>query len=355
MTVAAPITLCIINYNGEPYLQRTLLAAQRSSVRFAEVVLVDDASTDRSLELVRACYPEARIVTRERNGGPGAARNDGFRLATRDLILFADNDVELDPECAGRLRAELAARPGALVAMPRVLYAERPDTIQYEGAECHFLGLMMLRHHRTRIDDAPSSSATTGSVVTCAFMVDRSRWQGGPPFDATFIFNLEDHDFGIRSRIMGHTLVTVPTATCLHGDGTPGLSYRGGQVQSPTRVYCLIRNRWRIVLQTYAGRSLLLLAPCLLLYEVFQLAGAAREGWLRSWVRAAGWMLAHPGVTMRRRREVQRSRRAPDRDLLIGGALPFTPGLLTGKVERAVRQGLERLMEWYWGLVRGMV
>ena len=105
MTPGPPITLCIINYNGEQYLRRTLEAAGRSRLPFAEVLVVDDASADRGLDLVRGCWPGARIVARERNGGPGAARNDGFRLATHDLILFADNDVALDPECAGRLRA----------------------------------------------------------------------------------------------------------------------------------------------------------------------------------------------------------------------------------------------------------
>lgn len=352
MTAAAqPITLCIVNYNGEPYLDRTLSAARRSSVPFDEILLVDDASRDGSLELVRERYPEVRVIARERNGGPGAARNAGFRAATHDLILFADNDVALEPECAERLRAELAARPDALVALPRVLYGDRPGTIQYDGADCHFLGHMVLRHHEAQVAEVSGETVETRSVVTCSFLVDRSRWRSGDPFDETFIFNLEDHDFGVRSRIMGHALLSVPAATCLHGDGTPGLSYRAGWVQSPIRVYCLIRNRWRIVLQSYSGRTLLLLAPCFLVYEAFQLAGVVRKGWLGIWLRAAGWMLANPRATLRRRRETQRLRRSPDRALFGSGPLPFTPGLLPGRPERLAREWLERILGRYWGVV----
>jgi GT2 family glycosyltransferase len=355
VTAARPITLCVINYNGESCLEHTLKAARCTRAPFAEVLLVDDASGDRGLDLVRERFPEVRIVARERNGGPGAARNTGFRAATNDLILFADYDVALDPECSGRLRAELDARPDVLAALPRVLYAIEPDTIQYDGADCHFLGHMVLRHREQSTAEMPDDVEEIRSVVTCCFMVDRSRWRGEAPFDESFIFNLEDHDFGVRSRMMGHALLSVPSATCLHGEGTPGLSFRPGWTQSPIRIYCLIRNRWRIVLQTYAARTLVLLAPCFALYELFQFVGVIRKGWLGIWLRAAGWMLANAGMTLKRRQAVQRLRRCPDRVFLGGGPLPFTPELLVGETENNARRGLDRLTEGYWRFIRRFV
>lgn len=345
------MTLCVVNYNGQAYLERTLTAARAVRPRFDEILLVDNASTDGSLELTRTCYPEVTVLALATNGGPGAARNAGFGAARHDLILFADNDVALTPEAPRLLAAALDGAPAALVAMPRVVHAEHPDVIQYDGADCHFLGLMALRHAETPVSDAPRETAETQSVVTCSFLVDRARWRGGPPFDESFIFNYEDHDFGVRSRVLGHTLLSVPGAVCHHGGGTAGLSYRAGRARSLVRVYCLIRNRWRIVLQAYSARTLVLLAPCLAMYELFQLAGAASKGWLGVWARAAWWMLAHPGVTLRRRRELQRARRTPDREILRGGPLPFTAGLDAGRVERAVRAGLDRLTAGYWRIV----
>ena len=349
-----PVTLCIINYNGERRLDQVLAAAARSTLAFAEIVVVDDASTDGSVALLAARHPGVRVLARDRNGGPGAARNAAFKSATHDLILFVDNDVALAPGCAEALRDALETH-GALVAQPRVLYADRPDTIQYDGAACHVLGLMVLRHHECKAGDAPAATVATGSVVTCAFLMDRARWDGAEPFDPGFIFNLEDHDFGVRSRIAGHTLLSVPAARCLHGEGTPGLSFRAGGVPTETRVYCLIRNRWRIVLQSFASRTMLLLAPSLAAYEVLQLAGAIKKGWLRPWGRAAWWIATNPGTLVRRRREVQRSRRVSDRDVLTGGPLPFTPGLLGGKLERAARGWLERTTNASWRAVQRFI
>jgi hypothetical protein len=214
---------------------------------------------------------------------------------------------------------------------------------------------MALRRQDEPAAGAPREIVDTQSVVTCSFMVHRGRWGAGPPFDPSFIFNYEDHDFGVRTRIMGHSVLAVPEATVLHGEGTPGLSFRQGRERSPIRVYCLIRNRWRILLQDFQLRSLLLFGPCLIVYECFQLAGVLKKGWLGIWLRAAGWMVANAASVLRRRREVQRTRRRPDRGFLSGGPLPFTPGLASGGLERRARSGLDRFVAGYWRLVRPLL
>ena len=353
--MTAPVTLCIVNYNGEHYLPRTMEALRRSALRFDEILLVDDASRDRSVALVRQCWPDVTVLEQPINSGPGAARNTGYRTARNDLVFFIDNDVALTPECAGRLQSALVERADAAVAMPRVLYADRPDVIQYEGADCHFLGLMALRREDERAADASAAPSERSSVVTCAFLVHRGRWGPGPPFDPTFIFNYEDHEFGVRTRIKGLAVLAVPSATVLHGEGTAGLSFRQGRERSAIRVYCLIRNRWRILLQSFQVRTLLVIAPALAAYEAVQLAGVVKKGWLGIWIRAAGWMVANPRTIAERRREVQRGRRAPDRSFLVGGALPFAPGLAVGGLERIARRALDRFVVGYWRLARRLL
>jgi GT2 family glycosyltransferase len=327
-TPGRPISLCLINYNGASHLNQSLGAVRRSRFRFAEVMLVDNGSTDESRTLVEHCYPEVQVLRLDRNDGPAAARNAGFRSARHDLILFVDNDVAIGPDCAFQLQAALGNREGVLAAMPRVLHADRRDIIQYEGADCHFLGHMI-----PRCCELPQHSAPMEIVEV--------------------VFNYEDHDLGVRSRVHGYRLLAVPSATCLHGTGTPGLSHRPGRQHSELRVYCLMRNRWRIMLHCFAARTLFLLAPVLLMFEVFQLAGCLRRGWLGIWLRAAGWMMSHPGITLRRRRQVQQARRTADRAILQGGDVPFSRGLAEGWVERAACRGLNRLSRGYWRVIQG--
>ena len=348
-----PLTLCIVNHDGESVLEATIVDAVRAGSPFDEVLLVDNASTDRGLEIVERRFPTVKILRLPENRGPGAARNAGFAAASASRVLFVDNDVRLQVGCPAALVRALADRPEALLAMPRVLHAADPDTIQYEGADSHYLGLMALGHAERPIAECPPATRLCQSLVTACFLVAKDRWTGGDLFDESFFFNYEDHDLGVRSRIAGHEIVAVGEARALHGEGTAGLSHRPGRKASNRRVFCLIRNRWQILGKSYSARSLVLLLPMLLVYETFQLVGVVRKGWIGPWVRAVTWMATHVPAVLANRRAVQASRRLPDREILAGGALPFTGDLARTGFDRAGRELLDALSEGYWRLVRG--
>ncbi|MBA2564922.1 MAG: glycosyltransferase family 2 protein [Gemmatimonadetes bacterium] len=361
MSPAGPgggVTLCVVNYNGAESLPDTLAAATASSDAFVEILLVDNASTDDSVEMVRSRFPGVRIHATGRNGGPGAARNAGLRQASTARVLFVDNDVVLAPACAGHLGRALDERADAAVAMPRVLYADDPGTIQFSGAGCHYLGLMTLHEADVSLadttpGDGSSPASDVDSVVTACFLFDRARWPLPDPFDEALFMHYEDHDFGVRARLAGHALLSVPGALCYHGAGTPGLALRTTGVFQPLRVYGTICNRWQVLAKSYAGRTIVLLAPMLLTYEVVQLVAVVRKGWTGEWLRAVGWMVGHSGDLAARRRRVQRSRRVPDREILRGGRLPFTRRLAQGRLERGVEALLNRMAAAYWKRVRG--
>lgn len=346
-------SLCIVNYNGARHLPRTLDAAARVADQLAEIILVDNASTDDSRVFARTSFPLVKLLALPDNLGPGNARNAGLSAALSDLVLFIDNDVVVAEDCAEILAAALAAEPTAAIAAPRVVYADRPEIIQYDGADSHFLGLMILENADVAINDADGSVRRAGSVITCAFMVDRKRLPDKVPFDVSFFIYLEDHDFGLRMRALGVDIISVPAAICYHGEGTVGLSIRAVGGYSSMRIFCLIRNRWQLIMKNYASRTILVLAPFFLLYELAQLAIIARKGWWREWGDAISWILKHRREIMVKRRHVQENRRRSDRELLTGGAIPFRDDLSTGMIEHAFRRALDVLASLYWkGAVR---
>jgi len=350
-----PITLCIVNYNGAQYLIDALHAAMTQAGGFAEILLVDNASGDDSLRIVRTEFPQVRVLALADNKGPGAARNAGFTAASCDLILFQDNDVRLQPGCASLLRSLLHEQSGALLVAPRVLYESTPEVIQYDSANCHFLGLMTLRNADRLVTQTEAASSPTTSLVTACFLIDRRRWTGSAPFDEDFVFNLEDHDFGVRANLRGLQTWIEPRAIVRHGEGTSGLSYRPGHAISSRRMYYLIRNRWLIIGKSYALRTLVLLSPVLLLYEVFQLLGLIRKGWLREWWQALSSVLRNLPLLHEKRRAVQASRKTPDRLLLQPGPLPLTVAVRSGRPEKLAIALMERIANGYWKIVRDFI
>jgi GT2 family glycosyltransferase len=350
-----PITLCIVNYQGATHLPEALAAATACGTTFDEILVVDNASTDRGVDWVRRHHPEVGIVPLERNRGPAGARNAGFAAARHDLILFQDNDVRLEAGCVGRLAGALRDAPAALLVAPRVVLASDPGAVQFDSADCHFLGLMITRNANRLLADAPSIVAATTSLVTTCFLIDRSRWSGGQLFDEWFGFNYEDHDFGVRASIRGHDLLVEPAARVLHGGGTAHLSYRRGGEVPVQRVFFLVRNRWSVLTKSFSARSLLLLAPALLGYEVLQLVGIASKGWSRQWFHAVGsWARELPRL-LTERRKLQGQRLRADRDILRPGPLPFTDAVSAGRLQRTAILAVQGFANTWWRFVRPML
>lgn len=348
------VTLCVINRNGAAHLPRCLAAARERREAFHEVVLVDDASTDRSVEVARAVLPDLRVVRLPRSVGPGGARNAGLRETGGRWLLFLDCDVVLGDGCPERLR-EAAVEHGAAFAVPAVTWADRPDVVHLDGAGTHFLGLMVLTHAGRPVEALPPTPRMVDSFSTPCFLLDRTRWPGDELFDESFVFNLEDHDLGLRARLAGLRIVSVPSARASHGSGTEGFSVRGDATPPSVRTYCLIRNRWQILLKNYEVRTLAILSPALVLYEVFQLAGVVRRGWTREWLRSLGWMVRNLPAVLEKRRRVQATRTVPDRELMTGGPLPFRTATSRTRLERRAVRLLEGAVGAWWSLTRRLV
>lgn len=346
-------TLCIINFNGLRHLEHTLPGVLGIASEFAEIILVDNASTDGSVAFVETAFPSVRIVRLNSNDGPGAARNAGLQAARTELVLFIDNDVVPEPGCAARLAAALAAHPKAAVAAPRILYAHNPGIVQYDGADNHYLGLMILHHQDMPREKAGAELRTVDGVVSAAFMAARSRLDG-ERFDPSFFIYVEDHDFGLRLRLLGAEILSVPDALCLHGDGSDGLSVRAVGY-TKRRAYLLIRNRWMLILKNYTLRSLLVLAPAFLVFELAQLAIAAKKGWLPEWWAAFRWLLGHRGEVLAERRRIQARRRVADRELLRGGAVPFRAEIAASGTERVARKLFDGFAIAYWRVAAGLL
>ncbi len=348
---APAITLCLVNFDGAHYLPKALDAAQPHA-QFSEILVADNASTDGSVSLLSSRYPHVRVLQLDRNRGPAGARNAALAAARSNLVLFQDNDVELTPGCVAYLLAALRNSPGTLLVAPRVLYAHNPELVQYDSADCHFLGLMITRNANRLAALIDHQPATTTSLVTSCFLLDRSRWDSATPFDESFGFNYEDHDFGVRACVRGHELLVEPRARVLHAGGTPGLSYRTGGVVHELRVYYLIRNRWYILTKVFAARTLIVLAPALVLYEFSQVVGALSKGWGRSWLAAVRDYWRELPRLLRDRRVVQTGRRIGDRALLKSGPLPLTSAIRATTAERAAVGALQGVLNAYWRIAR---
>lgn len=241
---AAPrrVSVITVTYRSEGQVRAALdsaLAAATHAGFSLEIVVVDNASPDRSVALVRSAYPEAIVIENRTNLGFGTACNQAFDHASGDLWLLLNPDAALDPGALGRLVAFLddhreAAAVGARIVAGSQTRSENagmaPGLRSLAG---HFLLLnMVLPWGGWRgffVTRGPAAAPIKVDWCGAAVLLVRPkaiRAVGG--FDPTFFLYGEDVDLGIRLTAEGWEVWLDPSATARHemGGSQPGISTR---------------------------------------------------------------------------------------------------------------------------------
>lgn len=349
----ASVSAVVVNHDGGEPVLCCLRHLQAQSAPLAAIVVVDSGSGDGSPDCIRQAFPEVHVVELKSNLGPSVARNRGLSEVQTPLVLFVDDDVYLESDCV-RLLTERLRSSGAAVAVPRLLLYPETDLIQLDGADVHFVGTMVLRHARADPAVVDARAGPIGVFSTSCLLADRAALCNAGGFDEAFFFHFEDMELGLRLRSFGHRLIFDPAALAWHdrGAGTPNLSFRDRGSYPRRRAFLTIRNRLQVIWLHYQLRSIVLLAPALVLYEIASLVFVLRHGVISAWLDAWWWQITHARELVGRRRAIQRRRRVSDGELLIGGRVPLAEGVLGSRIERAGVNLLARCLDGYWRVVR---
>ncbi len=346
----------VVNYNGGDRILRCLEALRGQTAPLAEIVVVDNGSTDGSLERVRARHPGVRVLPLGENRGLPAARNAGLGELRTDLAFSVDSDVYPAPDCLALL-LEAWRQDQPAVVCPRIVLLPGRDLIQCDGASLYFLGTLALRHAYQPASGVPPEGRFVGGCIGACLLLRRDLILEAGGFNELFFFYFEDLELSLKLRARGHRLFCEPRAIAYHdpGSGTPGLSYRGTGAYPARRAYLSMRHRWLAMLIHYRIRTLMILGPALGLYELGTLGFAVRRGWLGAWARAWIWLIGHQREIRSHRRVAQASRTTSDRELLEAGPIPVAPGLLGSAWSRRAAGLFSRLFQGYWTVVRRLV
>lgn len=114
------VSIVIAAWNAAAFIETAIESARAQTGVRAEIIVVDDASTDGTADAAAAQGPEVRVVRLPANGGPGAARDAGFAAARADWIAVLDADDAMEPNRLQRLIA-LGARTGADVVVDNIV------------------------------------------------------------------------------------------------------------------------------------------------------------------------------------------------------------------------------------------
>jgi GT2 family glycosyltransferase len=212
----APASIVIVNWNGAKVLPRCLEAVRAQTYRDFEVILVDNASNDGSVDSLEERWPGVRLIRLDKNAGFAAANNLGAQQARGRWLALLNNDAFPEPDWLENLIDTACHHPEYAFFACCLVQAEKPDTIDGTGDILHTSGLAWHRDRNQPVNQARQSADEVFSACAAAALYDREAFLQVGGFDPAYFSHHEDVDLGFRLRLSGKRCLYVPDAVVHH-------------------------------------------------------------------------------------------------------------------------------------------
>ena len=239
------LVIVILNWNGYDDSRRCLESVYQSQRVSFRVVLVDNGSSDDSVNRLKVQFPGLEIIALPENIGYAAGNNVGLRRAQQlfpEAVLLLNNDTVLAADCLRQMLdcARSRQRIGAVV--PKIYYLNDPKVLWYAGGGIQWWRVSVSQDGFRQEDDGQWDEPCLSQFATgCALLLKSVAVENVGLLDEDFYSYFEDLDYSLRLQSEGYEIQYCPHARLWHrvGAGTRGREY------SPYYLYYQTRNRIR--------------------------------------------------------------------------------------------------------------
>ena len=210
-------SVILVSWNSGDYLPRCLDSLDAQIFRDFEVVIVDNGSTDGSLDGIIEKYPRLNFQIKElgQNRGFSAANNIGVQIARGPWAALLNTDAFPAPDWLSTLAQAIARFGNQCVYASRQIQADLPNLLDGEGDVYHVSGLGWRRHYNYPVYEA-SEPFRVFSACGATALFPRADFLAVGGFDEDYFAYHEDVDLGFRLRLRGLDCMLIPQAVVHH-------------------------------------------------------------------------------------------------------------------------------------------
>jgi GT2 family glycosyltransferase len=209
------ISIIIVNYNGKHLLRCCLESIYNQLFKNIQVILVDNASKDGSIEYVSMAFPGVEIVSLPANVGFAGANVEGLKHASGDYIMLLNNDAEVDKDCLPKLYDAMEADSEIGIAATKMVVSGK-DVIDSAGDGFTTLLLKGFKRGEGESIEKYDKQEYVFGACAGAALYRRKMLEEIGFFDEEFFLIHEDTDLNFRAQLAGWKALYVPSAIVYH-------------------------------------------------------------------------------------------------------------------------------------------
>jgi len=259
------VSVIVLNWNNSKDLEVCLNSLKKQTYSDYEVIVVDNASTDNSIEIIKK-FPKFRLIQNKKNYGFAKGNNIGIENAKGEYIITLNNDTKVDSKWIEELVNVAETHPEAGSLSSKMLFFDKLDTINSIGLKLYWDG--------KAVDEAfgekdkgqyEEIKEVFGPCGGSAFFrkqaLEDVNFNNGY-YDSDFGFYSEDLDLAFRLQLRGWKCLYVPKAKLFH-------KFRGTTGKIPDfGLYYAIKNKILFMIKNYPLRLLILYSPIIILRQI---------------------------------------------------------------------------------------
>jgi GT2 family glycosyltransferase len=310
------VSVIIVNYNGKKWLQKCLDSLFSQTYTNFEIILVDNNSSDDSIEFLRSNYSDTRlkIIEHKENSGFAGGNNVGFKYARGEYIILLNNDTWVEKNYVNNFINAFNEIPNLGCAQSKILLMDTPEKLDSAGS--FWTTSTFLYHYgvaKNTNDEKYNKNYKVFSTKGASVIYRKDILDKLGLFDDRFWCYYEETDLNHRLWLAGYESWYYPQAICYHANGGTSLAFNNDFIQ-----FHNFKNKIRSFLKNFELTTLIWVMPMHLIIISFLGTTWALQGkfkYTQALANAIMWNISVLGETYNLRQKIQKQRKLKDKEI----------------------------------------
>jgi len=306
------VSVLMLGYNDKNNLKSAIDSVLDQSYENFELIYIDNASRDDSLNFVEKSYPNIKNIGNQENLGYTGAYHkvirETFDEGQADMVILLNTDVLVDKDWLKEMTRTAYEDEKIAFVQPKIYLYENKKTnkINTLGNQLNYLGFGYCGDYKKEDSEKIVGDIEIPTASGCSLLIKKEPYLKIGGIDHDFFAYVEDQDLCWRARMYGYKIKLSVNAKMWH---------KYSFVKNKSKFYLYERNRWLFIFKNYQAKTIFLFMPMAVVMELGLIVDSVISGYFFDKIRSYFGFCAKIPYLFRERRKIQAHRILKDKDL----------------------------------------